>query len=166
MKTTLPILNNENGSLLAIVLLLMAVLTVIGIRMSDTAVTEARIARNETCYKRSFFRAEAAAMEAIQQLEDTTTDLDIAAPSYLRPIGTIISTPNEELPDAEWNFAAPSAIPDTSSDLKYLAVATGIQVGSSMAMGEAQVHSYVVYGRDEDSCGGKVTVGIGYTKPF
>jgi Tfp pilus assembly protein PilX len=164
MKSTRHILDNEDGSLIAIVLLLMAILTAIGISASNTAITESQIARNETCYKRSFFQAEAAAIEVIQVLEDAV-DLDTSPPTYLLPIGTL-TTLNQQPSDADWGNAAASGHATATNDIEYLAFATGIQAGSSMALGEAQVHSYVVYGRDQDECGGDVIVGMGYTKPF
>ncbi|MFH2064553.1 MAG: pilus assembly PilX N-terminal domain-containing protein [Pseudomonadota bacterium] len=166
MKKTLQIINNEEGSLIAIVLLLMAVLTVIGISASNTAITESQIVRNETSYKTSFFRAEAAAIEAIQRLQDEM-NLDVFPPTYLMPIGTI-TTPNQLLDrnDPAWGFAEDSGLDGPTTDVEFLAVSTGIQTGSSMAMGAAQVHSYVVYGREQDARGGDVIVGIGYTKPF
>ncbi len=167
MKNRLPIINNEEGSLIAIVLLLMAVLTVIGISASNTSISESQIVRNETGYKTSFFRAEAAAIEAIQRLEDEI-NLDSFPPLYLMPIGTV--SDDNELPEAAlWKTNGQDsliAVP-TKTFLRYLAVTRGIQTGSSMAMGEAQVHSYVVYGREwSDDYGGDVIVGIGYTKPF
>jgi hypothetical protein len=165
MKNRLPITNNEEGSLIAIVLLLMMVLTVIGISASNTSISESQIVRNEISYKISFFRAEAAAIEAIQRLEDEI-NLDSFPPGYLLPIGTV-SADNERPAEALWDLnAQDSGITAPNTDLRFLAVTRGIQAGSSMAMGEAQVHSYVVYGRDQDDSGGDVIVGIGFTKPF
>lgn len=167
MKNRLPIIKNEEGSLIAIVLLLMAVLTVIGISASNTSITESQIVRNEIGYKTSFFRAEAAAIEAIQLLEDEI-NLDSFPPLYLLPIGTVSA--DNELPDEDlWGSNGEESnitVPIPGTELKYLAVTRGIQAGSSMAMGEAQVHSYVVYGREWSNRGGDVIVGIGYTKPF
>ena len=167
MKNRLPIINNEEGSLIAIVLLLMAVLTVIGISASNTSISESQVVRNETGYKTSFFRAEAAAIEAIQRLEDEI-NLDSFPPLYLMPIGTVSDDnvlPAVTLWETNAQNAGIAAMPKTK--LRYLAVTRGIQAGSSMAMGEAQVHSYVVYGREwSDDYGGNVLVGIGYTKPF
>jgi Tfp pilus assembly protein PilX len=168
MKNRLPIINNEEGSLIAIVLLLMAVLTVIGISASNTSISESQVVRNETGYKSSFFRAEAAAIEAIQRLEDEI-NLDSFPPLYLMPIGTV-SDDNVLPAVALWETNGQDsniAVPVPKTKLRYLAVTRGIQAGSSMAMGEAQVHSYVVYGREwSDDYGGNVIVGIGYTKPF
>ncbi len=167
MKNRLPIIKNEEGSLIAIVLLLMAVLTVIGISASNTSITESQIVRNEIGYKTSFFRAEAAAIEAIQLLEDEI-NLDSFPPIYLLPIGTV-SADNELPAEALWGTNGQDSlitVTTPNTDLQYLAVTRGIQAGSSMAMGEAQVHSYVVYGREWNNRGGDVIVGIGYTKPF
>lgn len=165
MKSSLPDINNENGSIIAIVLLLIAVLTVIGITSNNTAITESQIVRNETCYKRSFFRAEAAAIEAIQRMEDEA-DLLGTPPSFLLP-STTIDEDNELLDEADWDLNAQAAgLATPGSELRYIAVYRGVQSGSSLAMGSAQVHAYVVYGRDQDDCGGDVIVGIGYNKPF
>lgn len=168
MKNRLFIIHNEEGSLIAIVLLLMSVLTVIGISASNTSISESQIVRNEIGYKTSFFRSEAAAIEAIQRLEDEI-NLDSFPPTYLLPIGTVAA--DNELPaEALWGSNGQDAIVSVprppNTNLQYLAVTRGIQAGSSMAMGEAQVHSYVVYGREWSDRGGDVIVGIGYTKPF
>ena len=165
MRNSISIIHNEEGSLIAIVLLLMAVFTVIGIAAINTSVSESQIVRNELCYRSSFFRAEAAAVEAIQRLEDDN-NLDSTPPSFLNPIGTVNA--DNQLPAAAiWDATARSAgvdRPETKTE--FIAIARGIQSGSSMAQGTAQVHSYVIYGRDQGACGGETIIGMGYVKPF
>ncbi len=59
----MPLLHHaqdEQGSVLAITMLVMVMLTVIGVASMNTATIEQMIAGNERCYKENFFRAEAA----------------------------------------------------------------------------------------------------------
>jgi len=53
-------INNEDGFLIAIAMLMLAVVTVIGIAATTTSETELRIAGNEKLHKLSFYAAEAA----------------------------------------------------------------------------------------------------------
>jgi len=165
MRNIASIMHNEEGSLIAIVLFLMAIFTIIGIAATNTSISESQIVRNELCYKSSLFRAEAAAIEAIQILEDSS-DLGSSLPSFVNPIDTV--TADNELPtEAVWEATAQSAGIDTSeTETEFVAISRGIQSGSSMAMGGAQVHSYVIYGRDQGVCGGETIIGMGYVKPF
>jgi len=164
MRNIISIIHNEEGSLVAIVLLLTAVFTAIGIAAISTSISESQIVRNELCYRPSFFRAEAAAIEAIQLLEDDD-NIDTTAPSFLNPIGTIAA--DNELPDpVVWDTAQNAGVDTPDSETGFIAISRGIVSGSSMAQGGAQVHSYIIYGRDQGPCGGEAVVGMGYVKPF
>ena len=64
------ILNNEKGSLLVVVIIVLAVLSIIGIATMDKSQVELQIVRNERVYDRNFYAAEAAAFEAAQTMQN------------------------------------------------------------------------------------------------
>ncbi len=155
------IIKDENGSVLAIVLMLMVIFTLIGISAVNTTMTEARIVRNETQYKTCSYKAEAAAMEAVQMLENT--DLNSTAPSFL--LDTDAITENTEVPSDWTNKQQATSIDPAHSE--YLAVSRGISGGSSLGLGSARVHTFIVYGKNEDdTCSGRTIIAMGYRKPF
>jgi len=61
---------NEKGSVLAITMLVMVMLTLIGIASMTTSTIEEMIAGNERSYKENFFRAEAANMAGGQRYDN------------------------------------------------------------------------------------------------
>ena len=72
LKSTL---GNEEGVLIVAALLLLTVLTIIGIHSTQTSMFESQIVRNFNVYKRDFYFAEGAVMEAGQIVEDETDPL-------------------------------------------------------------------------------------------
>ena len=58
MKTCTRRLQQEEGSILIVALLIMVLLTMMGMWASATTESEIRMARNETFYKRAFFNAD------------------------------------------------------------------------------------------------------------
>jgi len=58
MKTIARRVQDEEGSILVVALLIMVLLTMIGVWGSTTTESEIRMARNETFYKRAFFNAD------------------------------------------------------------------------------------------------------------
>ena len=70
MKKIFARADNEEGSIMVIALLIMAVLTILGISAIDTSNIELQIAGNERVYKDNFYKAEAAVIAAAQILEN------------------------------------------------------------------------------------------------
>jgi len=66
-------LENENGFVLVVALLMLVVLTIIGLSGSSTTQIELQISGNERVARNLFYTAEAAAYEAAQRLENETT---------------------------------------------------------------------------------------------
>lgn len=64
------IVNNEEGFVLVLSLMILVVLTLLGISANRTSVTEVQIAGNDNIMKMDFYKAEAAAHEAAQRLEN------------------------------------------------------------------------------------------------
>ncbi len=72
MKTNNSSITNENGSVLVIALIMLALLTTLGIMSTNTSIIDIQIAQNERASVNQFNRAEAAAMFAMQMIADAT----------------------------------------------------------------------------------------------
>ncbi|MDD3949338.1 MAG: PilX N-terminal domain-containing pilus assembly protein, partial [Anaerolineaceae bacterium] len=74
-KTLMSLLTNkknshQEGSIVIVALVLLVLVTLMGVSITQITSVEMRIAGNERDYKRVFYLAEAAAMEALQRLEN------------------------------------------------------------------------------------------------
>lgn len=67
-----PYATDENGSILVIALIMLALLTTLGIMSTNTTTIDLQIAQNERISIDQFNRAEAAAMYAVQLVSDMT----------------------------------------------------------------------------------------------
>ncbi len=61
--------NNQRGSLMFIVLLIMVTLTIAGLMATEDTITENRVARNYSISKQNLYMAEGAAKQAAQHLD-------------------------------------------------------------------------------------------------
>lgn len=155
------LLNNEDGSVIVIAMIMMVLLTLLGISATMTSNIEIQIAGNDMIYKQNLYMAEAGAMEAAQNLENI--DLETNSPPWL--IGTVdedIDIPDEDF----WNDnSQQSSDPNLQNNTRMLAVSEGIPDRSSLDMSRSRVHSYAVYGRCSQNRG-LVLIKVGYRKAF
>ena len=144
---------NENGSVMLIALLIMALLTIIGVSAINDTTTELQIARNDAIYKINFFQADGSARQAVQMLEDTANPGTNLIPSS-SSITWLQDT--DYNPDAQdWEFsgasqnAAQSDFPgNRGSSAGYLVEFRGIAAGSGKRYdGITNLYEYRVYGR-------------------
>jgi len=156
MKEKCP-LNNEDGSVLVLALIMLVLLTLLGIAASRTSSIDIQIAGNDIIYKKNLYMAEAGAMEAAQRLENND-DLINTPPECLLP-GTVDPSfsPDDDFLNAN---SKPSSLPNTR-----LALYEGLVPGSSLAMSKSKVHSYGLYGRCQQNRG-LVVIKVGYRKAF
>jgi hypothetical protein len=70
MKNKLPMLNNQDGMVMVMALMMLALLTIIGLTASRTSVIEGQIANNTMEHVRTFYAAEAGLAHAMKMLED------------------------------------------------------------------------------------------------
>ena len=70
MQQTNTILNGENGSIILLALIMLALLTVIGLSSSHTSIMESRIATNEQLYNIAFYKADGGAETGMVLIED------------------------------------------------------------------------------------------------
>ena len=160
-------LNNEEGSVLILALIMLVLLTLIGISATTTSMIETRIAGNERVYKRNLYSAEAAAMQCAQNMEQT--DLQNPRPTWLGLINTV-NEPDDIRLTSFWETSVdpvPQAavIPDTLFVATSQGLTGGTQ-GTSLDMTKSNVHTYSVYGRCKPSNSGPAIIEIGYRKAF
>lgn len=144
-------LKNEDGHLAIIgALVLLTLLTVVSISASLVANTEVAIARNEFVYRRNFYLAEGAALEAADHL-GAQGHLGENTPAWLEK-----ATGELDLDSVKhyWNHTAAegdAVIPEPSVvDLHhtlFIAAHEGTARGFSLSLDRPTVHSLSIYGR-------------------
>jgi len=164
-------LNNEDGSVLILALIMLVLLTLIGISATTTSMIETKIAGNERAYKRNLYSAEAAVMQCAQNMEQT--NLQNPRPTWLGLINAV-NEPDDIRTNLFWEPTAPppeapipqaAVIPDTLFAATSQGLAGGAQ-GTSLDMTVSNVHAYSVYGRCKPSNSGPTIIEIGYRKAF
>jgi hypothetical protein len=164
MNNTSQILNNENGYMAIMAsLMILALLTILGVAASKSANTEVLMSGNEIRYQRNFYRAEGAAMEAADILQNTANLAD-TLPAWIDPF---IGKLTLETVSGYWdnNYAdGDTVIPQSSAvdanHTLFIAGSEGIAPGGSLGMDKPTVHSLAIYGRcDWD---GVTTIKVGY----
>lgn len=167
-------INNDNGYVLVISLLIMVVLTVIGVAATRNTSIELQIAGNDKLYMTDFYTSEASAFQAAQVLEDEpAADLD----KWELAVGGGTKdglVKKEEIANYDpvngdlYTYFDDFGHEVTAGDAKekYLAVDNGIAGGSSLIMSSSTtVRSYDVYGFSSVKNGKKI-IRIGYKKRF
>jgi len=78
------ILNNDNGSIMVVALLLLVFLTIIGITATSNSRLESNVTRNSQLYKRDFYVADSGWRAAAMNLQD----FGLAFPNYPNGVKT------------------------------------------------------------------------------
>jgi Tfp pilus assembly protein PilX len=168
-KTAMPRLRRKNdsgqeGSIVIVALVLLVLVTLMGVSITQITSVEMRVAANERDYKRVFYLAEAAVMEALQRLENAEpVDLKTSTTTlaWLHDGDTNLEN-RENMKNTDSISAASTFDPDT-----YFAVtARGITGGSSLSMTtSSRLYSFDAYGYSEKQRGRAHIVG-GYKRRF
>jgi hypothetical protein len=101
MKTMKAIINNEQGSVLVMAIMVLALLTIVAFTATRTSNIEVQISGNELLHQKYFFTAEAGIARAIKQLEQP----------FVNANAPLVRTGSQ----ATWNFAL-DGIVDTDGD--------------------------------------------------
>jgi len=168
MKKILARANNEEGSIMVIALLIMAVLTILGISAIDTSNIELLIAGNERVYKDNFYKAEAAVIAAAQILEnmDDKELCESSTQNWINPEGDAPTLDNLQLTSSTWNTGNLDSDPADDIDLAG-AQFTVVDMTGFTVPGE-QTLKYKIYGVYDSSLTpdgkdrGRVIIEIGY----
>ncbi len=161
---------NQEGSVILIAIMIMLLITLMGMTSLNSTTTDYTITRNDRCFKQNVYRAEAAAFEAGQLMEEDT-DSD----TNLKPESTAFSWLGDGSDfnpiDDIWVYTGSSnssysAVYSSETNSGFTAVFEGVATGSSLDMSnETQLWQYQVYGRAEQ-CDGRVDMVMGYRKRY
>ncbi len=169
--------SHQEGSAVVIVLLFLSLMTLVGVWATRNANTEVTIAGNEVRMKRTFYRAEAAVLEAAFLIESETSG-NLKDHSSRDWLWNAVGGPPNDLSDfANWDFdtqdgddTAFETTLDLDGDGNPDATAAfavhdqGAAGGSSLVMTNATtVRSYSVFGL-QDSNEGRAIIEVGYKK--
>lgn len=185
-------LTNEDGTILVISLIILALASMIGVAATITASLELQISGNDMRYAENFYRAEAAAMVGAGVIE-VTTDVDLKNKRYKAygETGEEITLPTEaQMPDSDnigddtnWTTGtgkisaeAPDVISDAAAgyEARFLPVevlAPGLPVGMA-GISDTKMHVFTIYGRsirenpNSNKRLGEMIIEVGYKKRF
>lgn len=163
-------LNNEDGSVLIVALVMLVLLTLIGISATTTSQIETKIAGNERVFKRNLYLAEAGAMQTAQDLEERADpQADEPTLAWLHDIG-IVNEPYVRN-NSNWTNAN-SQVSIEPNTTRFMASSEGLAGGSkgtSLNMTKSNIHVYNLYGRWYDAVNpakGRLIIQVGYRKAF
>ena len=169
MKTTAMTtrLKNEDGSIMVIALLIMAVLTILGISAIDTSNVEIQIAGNDRIYKDNFYKAEAASVAAAQTLENMSAGQlgDISDETWINLPAINIDPDNLQIASTAWNTGNMDTVDVDLAGAQFTVIET---TGFIDLSAPSNLHDYKIYGlynstgRDR----GRVLIEIGYKRRF
>ena len=157
-------LSDEKGymSILAS-LMILALLTILGVAATRSANTEVLMTGNEIRYQRNFYRAEGAAMEAADILQNATT-LSDGLPDWIEPVADRLTIENYNDYWDNSSAQGDAVIPRPSAiDPNHTLFIAGVEKGSpgnSLDDSKPTIHSLAIYGRCEWD--GVTTIKIGY----
>lgn len=154
--------SGEQGSIIIIALILLMLVTLMGVSMTQNTAIEIQVAGNDRDYKQNFYLAEAAAMEAVQRMDN-------AAGEDLKPATTTLGWVYDDTTDLsdKATMAANGAVSavDANNNTRYGAVARGVTGGSSLSMtGTSQLYTFDAYGYSADR--GRSHIMVGYKRRF
>jgi len=163
MRNPADLIKSEEGSVMVVALIVLAMLTIIGISASNTSTTELQIVRNDLLYRINFYKAEAAAREGAQ----TVANLAKTSPDEVNPGQTTqgwLVDPAEEgidmttIADVQGVAEPSNVVADAAT--AYAAAFVG-RTGSVAAENESQVYHFNLYGLHADD-DGRAFIEMGY----
>lgn len=146
-----PLLKNEEGYLAIFgAIVILALLTVIGISASRVGITEVTMARNEVVYRRNFYLAEGAALEAADHIarygnleENLQSWMEMAAGELT--MDSVREYWNHTV--ANGDTVVPEASVADPNHTLFIIGHEGTAKGFSLSMGRPTAHSIAIYGR-------------------
>lgn len=155
-KMIISPINNQQGSVMALALMVMVTLTIVGLTAVNDTVVESSIARNHAIYRMSLYRAEAAVRQAVQIMEDYTEDAAVTDELMMTSGTWVKHYINFDFHDVEvGDFRGDDGavdygdfLPCAVNDAGYLVRYEGIASGSSLDMTDVtSLYQFSVYGR-------------------
>ena len=150
MKSIAFMMKKEEGSAMVIAVLVLMIVSIIGIESSNTASLEAEVAKAEKIARKNFYRAEGAALQGAQEVENAT-------PTELLSRSDIWLHKNDEIDlkdESTWDYDGgtdDNTEVGTLSNTCYGVTDSGVPIGASLHMAHtSQLHEFSVYGRCVD----------------
>ncbi len=168
-------LENEEGSIIIMSLLVLVVLSIVGFSANRTSTTEMQIVRNDATYQQNFYLAESGATQAAQMLNNNNnrTALQNRTPVWLNALQDVDADNNNNVDDyGSWfDSSGGSQTGDVSNlsgdtTLEYAAVDLGPAAGQPLGINTPKVHNFTIVGIGNRSGRGQIIVEIGYRKRF
>ena len=168
--------SGEQGSVMIMAIMILALLTIIGICSSNTSVTESQVVRNMAIHKQNFYRAESAVMQAAQSLENLRNTAVLKSedrdslnqwgyPWLINDNSLSMSVRNNwdcDGEDDDDTAAVATIDPNTLFAVKRVNVAKKSSLGME---NPDQLYEYAVYGRCTDT-GGEAFIEAGFKKRY
>jgi len=159
------LMRNEEGSLMAAVVLILVLVSLMGFAAVELSNTEVTTAGNEARYKQNIYNAEAAAVENAQRVEETSA-MNLRNPDTLDWLNRRGELPDEnDLLDKD-NWVDVHSEETGSGDGRFLAISEGIVAGGSLDMSHSQIQEFTLYGQARRQNGGLSTVQMGYRRAY
>jgi Tfp pilus assembly protein PilX len=166
-------LENEEGSVIILSLLVLVILSIVGFSANRTSTTEMQIVRNDATYQQNFYLAESGATHGGQLLSNLMdkNSLKKRTPTWLNEIGDVDTDDDKTIDDISTWFASSGAgqTANTSAitadnSVEFSVVDVGIAGGSSTTMGQPQLHNFSIIGIGNRSDRGQIMIQVGYRK--
>jgi len=175
----------EEGSALVISLVILALLTVIGIAVTNTTSIELQIAGNDKTYKENFYLAEGAAMMIARILENVASQADIeklkqnkfpspvSQGSYVAmPVkGTANDIDTDDIQrDTYWegvdDQSCTAPLLSSTNPPRFIPRKKGLALGSSLGLtGGSRLYDYAIFARRKND-NSSVVIELGYKKRY
>lgn len=166
MKQATSILRNQDGNAIVIAMMILVLLTIIGTSATRNTTVELQVVRNDLVHREQLYRAESAAIEGSQWLQNAPISNleDYAARPEMSQNDLDLTTLN--LNDGTWLRSDSDPIGTGTIITGYRIVdETGpVDLGSA-----TNLHIYTVYGLFDQTGGmnrGQVLIAIGYKRRF
>ncbi|CAK8721919.1 PilX N-terminal [Candidatus Electrothrix aarhusensis] len=165
------IVNNEEGFVLVLSLMILVVLTLLGISANRTSLIEVQIAGNENIMKMDFYNAEAAAHEMAQRLENEENPNNLKAARTSFPWLSTSAAEEKLLKGGdEWeNKSDESQLSkESQATVEMAALDYGVvkgEKGGSLKSSETRVYFFKLIGRATRDKREKM-IEIGYKKRY
>jgi hypothetical protein len=168
MKNPGAFFKNDDGAMMIILsVMVLALLTIISISALKTANTEVKIAANEYMHQHNFYHAEAAAIEAVDQLE-ALEEISEGSINWMMTRTGITNFDDQVFSFWKAEKEPGDAIPNGASlgrgHAEWMAVHHGALSGSSLDMSKPTKHVFSIYGKSSNK--GLVMIRLGYTKAY
>jgi Tfp pilus assembly protein PilX len=168
MKKAISIVDNEEGSVMVLALVILVLLTILGISSMNTSSVESLIIINDRLYRQSFYKAEGGAFEAAQEIKnDAKTIPSNVNPNLAGPgagLGYVYEETTTNLRDNTTIAAlGAAAVTDPDNNTVKASVFSPGTTGGSMDITKSEtiLCDFETYGYNTAS-GGNVHVMIGF----